>query len=109
MRSKTKNGEYVDHVNHNALNNRKYNLKITTNEINVKNRKGANKNTSTGYRNVSLIGATGMYRVQLQVNRKRVCFGDYSDVLKAASVAKEMREKYYKRSKTASKQYFINY
>lgn len=45
----------VDHLNHNFLDNRKQNLKIKDRYGNAQNRKGANKNSSTGVRNVNLI------------------------------------------------------
>jgi len=45
--------DYVDHINHKSLNNTKANLKVTTDQGNVVNRKGANKNSGTGVRNVN--------------------------------------------------------
>jgi len=47
-----KEDEYVDHKNHDTLDNRRNNLRITKFEQNAKNRKGKNKNNKSGYRNV---------------------------------------------------------
>lgn len=62
----------VDHEDYNTLNNRKYNLRVTVNKKNLQNRKSANKNNKSGYRNVSWIN--GYWRVQLQVDGKTVYF-----------------------------------
>jgi DNA-binding Xre family transcriptional regulator len=43
----------VDHEHHNGLDNRKENLRKIENKNNLSNRKGANKNSSTGVRNVN--------------------------------------------------------
>lgn len=60
-----KKDEVVDHINHDTLDNRKCNLRITTNDKNVKNRKGANKNSKTGVRNVHWIESANEYWVQI--------------------------------------------
>lgn len=60
-------GDYVDHIKpKETLDNRKKNLRITTNNKNTKNRKSKNTNNKSGYRNVSKIGI--WWCVQLQIN-----------------------------------------
>jgi len=44
---------YVDHENHDTLDNRKYNLRVTINRKNLSHRQGANSNSQTGVRNVN--------------------------------------------------------
>jgi len=46
---------FVDHENNSKLDNRKSNLRVTENKYNIRNRKGANSNSSTGVRNVNRI------------------------------------------------------
>ena len=46
-------GEYVDHVNGDNCDNRKENLRITTNQQNCENRHGPYSNNTSGYRGVS--------------------------------------------------------
>ncbi len=60
----------IDHKNHNPLDNRKDNLRLLNNKQNVTHRKGANKNTTTGVRNVSYSRLEGKYLVQLQIEGK---------------------------------------
>lgn len=64
--------DYVDHINHNTMDNRKCNLRITNNSENSKHRKGANKNNkTTGVRNVCYVQDENIYRVQIMKNGER--------------------------------------
>lgn len=66
--------KYVDHKNHNTLDNRKDNLRVTNNARNSQHRNGANKNNKTGVRNVHLVtryGGKQLYLVQLMKNGER--------------------------------------
>jgi len=90
-----KKGEYVDHRNHDTLDNRKDNLRITTNSNNTKNRKSKNSNNSSGYRNVLFDKQRGLWLVRLQINKKGKTLGEFTDVHEAGKFAEEMRQKYY--------------
>jgi len=87
----------IDHVDHNSLNNRKYNLKESNKELNGKNRLGANRNTTSGERNVCWVSREGMWRVQLQINGKNKVFGnfDYNDLETAKELARQKRKEHY--------------
>jgi hypothetical protein len=61
----------VDHKFHNGLDNRKSNLRIIDKSKNASNRKGANRNSSTGVRNVNYGANRGEYWVQFQKKDKR--------------------------------------
>ena len=91
--------EVVDHVNHDTLDNRKENLRITTNSKNLKHRGRLNKNNTSGSRNVSSDGKVWM--VQLQIDGKNKVLGKFEleDLEKAIEFSNEMREKYYKEYK----------
>lgn len=59
---------YIDHINHNTMDNRKENLRSCSNKQNSSHRRGINKNNKTGHRNVCFYN--DWYLVQLQVNGK---------------------------------------
>jgi hypothetical protein len=90
-----KESEYVNHIDHDGLNNIDSNLEIITNQQNLTDRKSRNSNNKTGYRNVCLID--GWYTVQLQVNGKNTILGRFKDVDEAGIFAEEMRQKHYGR------------
>jgi len=86
-------GEWVDHIDHDGMNNRIENLRITTSSENARNREKINANNSTGFRNVSFV--SGKYIVQLQVDGKNTVLGRFYTAEEAGLYAEEMREKYY--------------
>lgn len=95
MGSDFSKGEQVDHLDHDTLNNRKYNLKIKNAITNATNRHGANRNNKSGVRNVSWISSQQVYRVQFQINGKNTKFGDFHNLVDAAKLANRLREKIY--------------
>jgi hypothetical protein len=84
---------FIDHKNHNTLDNRKCNLRMCSISNNSRHRKGINVNNKSGYRNVSWI--RGQWVVQLQVNGKNTKLGKFDNIDEAGDFAKEMREKFY--------------
>jgi hypothetical protein len=90
-----KENDYVDHINFNSLDNRLANLRVTANDLNLRNRSGKNKNNKSGHRNVSW--RYNHWVVQLQLDGKNTILGEFpKDKLKeAADFAKKMRQKYY--------------
>jgi hypothetical protein len=88
-------GEFVDHINHNTLDNGKENLRITSNRYNLKHRKGKNSNNKSGYRNVSWLNSYKKWCVQIQIEGKNTILGKFDDVDEAGKFAEEMRNKYY--------------
>lgn len=64
--------DYIDHVEQlHTLDNRKFNLRKTTNDKNLQSRKGANKNSGTGVRNVNWIEKQNEYWVQIMRKGER--------------------------------------
>lgn len=88
---------HIDHINHDTLDNRRRtNLRALPVKLNTKNRIKANKNTSTGVRNVSYEKRSQKYVVQLQIEGKNTCFGRFNTLEEAKVCAERNRAKYYK-------------
>ena len=88
---------FVDHINHDTLDNRKSNLRVVVYCNNSKNRKSRNSNNKSGYRNVSWDNSSQKWLVQLQVNGKNKVFGRFKkeQLEEAAILAECIRNEYY--------------
>ena len=86
---------YIDHMNHDTLDNRLDNLKITTQQDNTRNRRGANRNSATGVRNVSYDVRKEMYIVQLQVKGVNTVVGEFTTLEGAKQFATNKRKELY--------------
>lgn len=88
---------FVDHINHNTLDDRKSNLREITVGQNSRYRENRNRNNKSGYRNVSWSKSEKKWLVQLQINKKNTVLGKFEceDLDKAGKFAEEMRQKHY--------------
>ena len=91
----TKKGYYVDHKNHDRLDNRKENLRISTMPENAANRKSKNSNNKSGYRNVFWNSQREKWQVSICKNYKHIIIGYFDDVDEAGRVAEEARRNYF--------------
>jgi len=79
-------GAYVDHINHDGLDNRRTNLRICSNRQNMRNRSGVPKSSTTGYIGVHQT-RNGMFRARILDNHgKFLSLGVYATVEEAAKV-----------------------
>lgn len=76
-------GEYVDHEDGNGLNNQKYNLRRTTQSVNIANAKRYG-NTKSGYRGV--VKYRDGWKAQFKFNQKLIQSNCIFDPVKAALV-----------------------
>ena len=86
----------VDHHGHNTLDNRECNLFVNNGSNNSANRKGVNRNSKTGVRNVNWIERSNEYWVQIcckGVRYKRVFQANQFE--EACKHAKEKREELF--------------
>ncbi|QSF43426.1 HNH endonuclease [Paenibacillus tianjinensis] len=93
--TKAHKGTHVDHKNHDSLDNRKDNLRVTEANKNLKHRKTKNTNNKSGYRNVCWEKNVKMWMVQLQIDGKNTRLGYFDDVHEAGRYAEKMRNTYY--------------
>ncbi len=84
----------VDHINHNTLDNRRCNLRITTNQENCFNHKAHSNNTS-GYSGVGYRKEIDKWRVRIYVDGKCICLGNYDTKEEAIQKRLEAEKKYY--------------
>lgn len=89
-------GLVVDHINHNTLDNRKANLRVVPQQINLLNKKGAYKNSKTGVRGVYWHKATGKWYAQVHRNSKKVYYQLFDRFEDACKAAEEARKKIFK-------------
>ncbi len=73
----------VDHINHNKLDNRKENLRVTPYSDNLWNRPQRYKNNKSGVVGVSWSASTDKWQVQIQIRGRRVHLGVFHTVEEA--------------------------
>lgn len=87
------NGLVVDHINGDTLDNRKENLRITTQKNNSRN-SALSKNNRTGVTGVSKT-PNGKYRARIMVDRKEIRLGTFETLKEAAIARKKGEAKYF--------------
>lgn len=80
---RAKQGQRIDHRNHNTLDNRKANLRFSTLTQNNCNRSKGRNNTS-GYIGVVQDPTTGHWRPNIYRRSKAISFGQFGDIHHAA-------------------------
>ncbi len=83
----------VDHINRNALDNRRENLRPATQAQNAQN-KGVHGNNISGYRGVSWNAERGMWLARVWVDRELKFSQRFKDKEEAARACAEARQKY---------------
>jgi len=74
---------FVDHINGNALDNRKENLRLCTNAENLKNR-GPQKNNKTGFKGVSKNSDGKTFIARIRCSGKQITIGYFASPEDAA-------------------------
>jgi hypothetical protein len=76
-------GLYVDHIDHNGLNNCKSNLRLCTNAQNQQNRR-PNRGGSSRYKGVHKLKSYKKFRARIVHNKKAIHLGYFKDEIEAA-------------------------
>lgn len=88
-------GKVVDHINHNTLDNRRScNLRVCTNSENQQNRKSVPSNNKSGVMGVKWVKRDKKWYAEININKKSIFLGHFSDLDKAADAVAEARRKY---------------
>lgn len=80
------NDKLVDHANSNKIDNRRMNLRICSKQQNCTNRKGVNKNNSSGYVGVKFDKKKKLWRADIGVGWGKVYLGRYKHIECAAMI-----------------------
>jgi hypothetical protein len=88
-----KEGQTVDHINGNGLDNRRGNLRLVSNAENCQNRVTVRKDNTSGYTGV-FERSGNAYRVYLSRFGKRIWIGTYSSKTAAIKARQEAEEEY---------------
>lgn len=83
---------YVDHINRNGLDNRRENLRVTTQSQNIANAKMFSSNTS-GFKGVTLM--RGKWHAQIKYKKHNACSGNMPDLVTAALVRDELARRLF--------------
>lgn len=89
-----KNGEYVDHINGNRLDNRKQNLRICTNQENNFN-KGLYSHNTSGVTGVSWDKSRNKWEVSIKINQKKINLGRFENFNDAVNKRKDAEIIYF--------------
>lgn len=73
----------IDHIDHDPLNNQKYNLRVCNNSENVRNQKLSKHNTS-GFKGVCFIKHKNKYLSSICFNNKQMNLGYFDSPIEAA-------------------------
>jgi len=89
---KAPEGKFIDHINHNGLDNRKSNLRICTMQQNAWNMRKQRGNCVSQYKGVTRRKDTGKWQARIIYNAKRISIGCFDDE-KAAAMAYDNKAK----------------
>lgn len=92
---KLKKGEFCDHINRNGLDNRRKNLRNSTNKQNLANT-GKSKNNTSGFKGVSITANGKKWNARIMINRKSKHLGNFINKIDAAKAYDNEAKKIYK-------------
>jgi hypothetical protein len=85
----------VDHINHNGLDNRRSNLRFATDSTNQQNARKSITKTTSRFKGVDFVKATGLWRARISVAGKRIFLGSFTSELDAALTYDEAARKFF--------------
>ncbi len=86
---------FIDHINGNALDNRRANLRIVTRAQNAKNRSKGSKKCSSVYKGVCWHKYNKKWSAEIKSNHRQIHLGYFDDEIEAAKAYDEAAKKYH--------------
>jgi len=81
---KPTNGKFIDHINHNGLDNRRANLRFCTTQQNTWNKRKQRGNYSSKYKGVTWLRSEKKWQVRIVCNGRQISLGYFDDEKEAA-------------------------
>jgi len=92
---KPANGMFVDHINHNGVDNRKSNLRAATRNQNMWNRRKGTTKTRSKYKGLSLHNRKKPWSVRIKVNGESKFLGFFENEVEAAKAYDRAARKFH--------------
>ncbi len=86
---------FIDHINHNGLDNRRANLRPATRTQNIWHRKKFNIPSRSRYKGVDWLKSQKRWRARIRVNHKRIYLGSFADEISAAQAYDDAAKRYH--------------
>jgi len=91
-----RDGQFIDHINHNGLDNRKANLRFASHAQNSWNKRKQRGKHSSKFKGVSWFNHAKKWQVRIQANGMKIFVGSYKKEINAAKAYDAAARKFHK-------------